>query len=97
MRKIKFMRQPAVMERTGLKESTLYKEIQEGTFPRPVPISERCVAWREDQIDEWCKAKAEGRALQFDPSAPSRQSRAPVERVRLSGTVQRDRIERVRA
>jgi prophage regulatory protein len=67
MRKIKFMRQPAVMERTGLKESTFYKEIQEGSFPRPVPISERCVAWREDQIDEWCKAKAEGRARKVWP------------------------------
>ena len=81
MRKIKFMRQPAVMERTGLKESTLYKEIQEGSFPRPVSISERCVAWREDQIDEWCEAKAEGRTLRYDPPASSRKARVP-ERVR---------------
>jgi prophage regulatory protein len=82
MRKISFMRQPAVMERTGLRESTLYKEIQEGSFPSPVPISERCVAWRADQIDAWCLAKAEGRKLRYDPPAPSHKTRPTPERVR---------------
>lgn len=61
-----FMRLPAVMERTGLKETTLYKGISEGTFPPSVPLSERCVGWREDQISEWCKAKAAGRTIRFD-------------------------------
>jgi prophage regulatory protein len=93
------------MDRCGFKESTLYKEIQEGSFPRPVNISERCVAWREDQIDEWCKAKAEGRTLRYDPPASSRKSRPSVERVRVPATIERVRltplervrIERVRA
>lgn len=67
-----FMRLPAVMGRTGLKETTLYKSISEGTFPPSVQLSERCVGWREDQIAAWCKAKAEGRALRFDPKRKTR-------------------------
>jgi prophage regulatory protein len=60
-----FMRLPAVKERTGLKETTIYKGISEGTFPPSIPLSERCVGWREDQIAAWCKAKAEGRNIDF--------------------------------
>jgi len=82
MRKLRFIRMPAVKDRSGHKDSTLYKEIQQGTFPQPIRISERCVAWREDQIDAWCKAKAEGRTLRYDPPASSRKARPSVERVR---------------
>ena len=61
-----FLRLPAVKERTGLKESSLYKAIGEGTFPPSIPLTERCVGWREDQVNKWCKAKAEGRTLHFE-------------------------------
>lgn len=64
-----FLRLPAVKERTGLKDTTIYKGISEGTFPPSIPLTERCVGWREDQIAAWCKAKAEGRALSFDGPA----------------------------
>lgn len=65
-----FLRLPAVKERTGLKETTIYKGINEGTFPPSILLSDRCVGWRDDQIAAWCKAKAEGRALSFDKPAP---------------------------
>ena len=71
-----FLRLPAVKERTGLKETTLYKGISEGTFPASIPLSERCVGWREDQIEEWCKAKAEGRAIRFGPPLTLKRRRA---------------------
>ncbi|WP_018322552.1 AlpA family transcriptional regulator [Bradyrhizobium sp. WSM2793] len=67
-----FLRLPAVKARTGLKETTIYKGISEGTFPPSFPLTERCVGWREDQIAAWCKAKAEGRAIRFDSSAARR-------------------------
>lgn len=60
-----FLRLPAVKARTGLKETTIYKKIGDGTFPPSVALSERCVGWREDQIDEWCTATAEGRTIDF--------------------------------
>lgn len=68
-----FLRLPAVKERTGLKETTIYKGISEGTFPASIPLTERCVGWREDQIAAWCKAKSEGRAIRFD--APAKRGR----------------------
>jgi prophage regulatory protein len=58
---ISFLRHQAVLKRTGLKASTLYELISEGAFPKAVQLSKRCVGWREDQVNDWCRAKAEGR------------------------------------
>jgi prophage regulatory protein len=35
-----------VPDRTGLSRSTLYREIQAGTFPKQISISARCCGWR---------------------------------------------------
>jgi len=48
-----FIRLRQVLNRTGLTRSTLYAYIRDGRFPAPVPISERCVAWVEAEIDRW--------------------------------------------
>lgn len=48
-----FLRLPAVLKRTSLSRSTLYRKIDQGTFPRQVEIGERCAAWRQSDIDEW--------------------------------------------
>ena len=42
-----------VMARTGMSRSTIYAYIKNGTFPTPISISERCVAWVESDIDGW--------------------------------------------
>jgi prophage regulatory protein len=49
----RFLRLPAVLERTGLSRSTLYRKISQGTFPKQVQISLRCAGWRESAISEW--------------------------------------------
>ena len=51
--KTSFIRLEQVKARTGLSRSTLYAYIRDGRFPAPVSISERCVAWVEDEIDRW--------------------------------------------
>lgn len=51
----RILRLPAVLERTGLSRSTLYRKIQAGTFPKQVPISIRCAGWRESTVDEWMR------------------------------------------
>ena len=33
----------AVLKRTGLSRSTMYRKVDEGTFPKQVRISQRCV------------------------------------------------------
>lgn len=51
----RILRLPAVLERTGLSRSTLYRRIQCGSFPAQVPISIRCAGWRESEINDWMR------------------------------------------
>lgn len=52
----KALRLPAVIEKTGLSRSSIYRLIQEGKFPPPVKLSARASAWFERDIDEWLNA-----------------------------------------
>lgn len=49
----KLLRLPSVEDRTGLKKSSIYAGWKEGTFPAPVRLSARAVAWREEDIDRF--------------------------------------------
>ena len=49
----KLQRLNVVEDRTGLKKSSIYAGAKAGTFPAPVRLSARAVAWREDEIDRW--------------------------------------------
>ena len=49
----RILRIRAVLARTGLSRSTLYRKIQNGTFPKQVQISTRCAGWRESAINAW--------------------------------------------
>lgn len=51
----RFLRLNKVLEITGLTRSTLYRKIDQGTFPRQVRISSRCTAWRESAVEEWLR------------------------------------------
>ncbi|WP_241546894.1 helix-turn-helix transcriptional regulator [Thiohalobacter thiocyanaticus] len=51
------MRLPAVIERTGLSRSTLYRLIQSGEFPAPVRLARRCVGWPTDSVDSWLRSR----------------------------------------
>lgn len=53
----KLIRLPAVEDRTGLRKSTVYAGVRAGTFPAPVRLSARAVAWRESDIDRWISAR----------------------------------------
>lgn len=49
----KLLRRPAVESLTGISRSTIYSMIADGTFPKPVKLGKRAVAWREADICEW--------------------------------------------
>ncbi len=51
----RILRIKAVLERTGLSRSTLYRKVHEGTFPRQVRIAARCAGWRESAIIGWLR------------------------------------------
>ena len=44
-----------VLARTGLSRSTLYRKIQDGTFPKQLKLSERCAGWRESAVNAWLR------------------------------------------
>ena len=52
----RILRLRTVLDRTGLSRSTLYRKIERGTFPAQVRISERCIGWREADIDRWLRS-----------------------------------------
>ncbi|MEG3148168.1 AlpA family transcriptional regulator [Sphingomonas sp. RT2P30] len=51
----RILRLKTVLERTGLCRSTLYRKMENGTFPQNVHISVRCVGWRESAVTEWTR------------------------------------------
>lgn len=46
-----------VSHKTSVGKSWIYAEMREGRFPRPVKLAERCVRWREADIDKWIEDK----------------------------------------
>jgi prophage regulatory protein len=51
----RILRLKAVQDRTGLCRSTLYRKMQNGTFPKNIKISTRCTGWRESAVTDWLK------------------------------------------
>jgi prophage regulatory protein len=51
----RILRIRTVLDRTGLSRSTLYRKVQNGTFPKQVQISTRCAGWRESSVNAWMK------------------------------------------
>jgi prophage regulatory protein len=54
----RILRLKTVLDRTGLSRSTLYRKIERGTFPVQIQISERCIGWRESDIERWLSSPA---------------------------------------
>lgn len=53
----KFIRLPEVISRTGYKRTSIYEKIVEGTFPAPIKLGPRDVAWVSEEIEEWMDAR----------------------------------------
>lgn len=51
----RILRLKTVLDRTGLSRSTLYRKVQDGTFPKQIAISTRCAGWRESAINDWMR------------------------------------------
>jgi prophage regulatory protein len=43
----------SVIETAGIKKSTIYKKIKNGSFPAPIKIGKRSSRWVEHEIQEW--------------------------------------------
>ena len=50
-------RLPTVLKVTGLGRSTIYRWIADGSFPAPVRLGPRAVAWRWSDLDRWTSSR----------------------------------------
>ncbi|WP_151448498.1 AlpA family phage regulatory protein [Lacisediminimonas profundi] len=50
------LRLPSVEVKTCLSKTEIYRRIKEKTFPRPVKLGVRAVAWTSASIDEWVQS-----------------------------------------
>ncbi len=46
---------------TGVPRSTCYLRMTQGTFPKPVPIGEKAVAWLESDLIGWMEQQVSKR------------------------------------
>jgi len=52
-----FLRFRQVKNMVGLGKTTLYARIGQGTFPKPVSLGGRSVAWIESEVTAWMHAR----------------------------------------
>lgn len=56
------MRLPEVLAVTGLSRSTVYSMAKAGTFPNPVKLGARAVAWPSHLVQQWLADRVGGAA-----------------------------------
>ena len=62
----RLIRRPEVERLTSLSRSALYSAMAEGSFPRPVSIGHRAVAWRLRDIEDWIESRPCVESGRFD-------------------------------
>jgi len=56
---LSLMRMRMVEAKVGIKQTKIYEGIKEGTFPPPVRIGIKVIAWDSREIDIWIKQQIE--------------------------------------
>lgn len=74
------LRMKDVVEKVGLGQSTLYRLIVEGKFPKPFEIVPKRNAWLEDDVDAWLASRAGSEMpAQAKPSLPTKDERERID------------------
>lgn len=50
---MRLMKIKEVMQVTTLARATVYKYMELGSFPKPVSLGGRAVAWVADEVEDW--------------------------------------------
>ena len=71
--KHRFIRLNEVLSRTGYGRTTIYRKMEDGSFPRSVKLGgppkdhnafdSRAIAWIEDEVEQWMESRIEERGL----------------------------------
>ena len=69
----RFIRLPEVLSRTGYGRTSIYRKMEDGSFPRSVKLGgpleapnafdSRAVAWIEHEVEQWMESRIEERGL----------------------------------
>ena len=69
--KHRFIRLSEVMSRTGYGRTSIYRKMEDGSFPKslklggppkdPYEFDSRAIAWIEEEVDQWIEDKIEDR------------------------------------
>ena len=69
----RFIRLPEVLSRTGYGRTSIYRKMEDGSFPRSVklggPLEDHnafdsiAIAWIEDEVEQWIESRIEERDL----------------------------------
>jgi prophage regulatory protein len=67
----RLIRLPEVLSRTGYGRTTIYRKMEDGSFPRSVKLGgppidpnvfdSRAIAWIEDEVEQWIESRIEER------------------------------------
>ena len=53
----RILRRRDVERLTALSKASIYRQMREGTFPLPLKLGARAVAWRADEVHEWVASR----------------------------------------
>ena len=54
---VRILRRPEVERLTRLSKASIYRKMRTGTFPLPLKLGERAVAWRAEEIYDWIASR----------------------------------------
>ena len=57
----RILRLPEVIKRTGLPRASLYEQIAQGAFPKPIALSLRSRGWIESEVHGWIEQRIAAR------------------------------------
>lgn len=57
----RLLRLPEVCSQVGLSKSEIYRRIKAGSFPAPVKLGAKSVAWPDESINEWIRNVIQGK------------------------------------
>ena len=73
VRQKRLIRLPEVLSRTGYGRTTIYRKMEDGSFPKslklggppidPNAFDSRAIAWIEDEVEQWIESRIEERDL----------------------------------
>lgn len=59
----RFVRMPEAEKISGKSRSTIYRGIEDGSFPKPVKIGQRAIGWRISDLEKWMNDRIQESAV----------------------------------